>query len=98
VDIQAELWLPGNAGQEDATVAEAHRVVQAMFVPSEDYRHIPTQKIGGAFYLARLSRWLMDIEHVFNVVIVSPAEDVEAAAYELIERGAVSISVRRVDV
>jgi uncharacterized phage protein gp47/JayE len=97
VDIAAALWLPGNAGDTEATIAEAQAAVRAMFVPDESRRQITAQKIGGPFYRARLSRWLMDIEHVFNVVITSPETDVEVQADQLVERGEVAISVVRVD-
>jgi uncharacterized phage protein gp47/JayE len=97
LDIEVELWLPGNAGEDTDAIAEAQKVIQAMFVPSDGYRQIGIQKIGQPFYLARLNRWLMDIEHVFNVVIAAPGGDVEVAADQLAERAAVDIAIRRVE-
>ena len=97
VDIAAALWLPGNAGDTEATIAEAQVIIQAMFVPDESRRQIAIQKIGQPFYRARLNRWLMDIEHVFNVVITSPAGDIEVQADQLVERGNVEITVVRID-
>lgn len=95
-DIDVELWLPIDAGDTDEVTAAAQSIIQALFVPDEKHRDITAQKIGAGFYTAKLNRHLMELEHVFNVVIHAPAADVLAEKHQLVKRDGITVSIRRV--
>lgn len=97
INITVEIWLPIDEGDTEKTIAEAAKVIQAMFVPNKDRKDISIQKIGRAFYNARLNKYLMGIDSVFNVVIASPANDVLVESGDLISRNEINITVKRVN-
>ncbi|WIW70602.1 baseplate J/gp47 family protein [Anaerosinus gibii] len=97
INITVELWLPIDEGDTEETIAEGVKVTQAMFVPDEDKKDISIQKIGRGFYNARLNKYLMGIDSVFNVVIASPVDDVLVESGDLISRNEINITVKRVN-
>ncbi|MGI6542978.1 MAG: baseplate J/gp47 family protein [Limnochordia bacterium] len=96
VDFDVALHLPRYQGEATTARDQALRVIQALFV-QDDELDVPVLGIGESLYQARLIGLLMQIEHVQNVVIVSPAHDVILAPGELASLGTVNVTVERVN-
>ena len=62
---------------------------------TDDETDVDAQKIGDDFVRARLIRYLMEIQDVFNVVLTSPADDIPVAVNELASRGTLQLTVER---
>ena len=94
IDLDVVLFLHPDRGNEDNIKTTAESIIQDFFISRSD-SDIEAQKIGYDFIKARLTKYLMQIPNVINVIINSPNEDVFVQDYEMAIRGALNISTER---
>lgn len=95
VDLDITLFLFPDRGESEVVKTAAETVIQKFFFYHDDDDAIEAQKIGDDYLNARLIRYLMAIQHVFNVRINSPAADVVVARSELATVGTININIER---
>lgn len=95
VDLDITLFLFPDRGESEVVKTAAETVIQKFFFYHDDDDAIEAQKIGDDYLNARIIRYLMAIQHVFNVRINSPAADVVVARSELATVGTININIER---
>lgn len=95
VNLDITLLLYPDRGSLAEARTEAETILQKFFTMTDDETDVDAQKIGDDFVRARLIRYLMEIQDVFNVVLTSPADDIPVAVNELASRGTLQLTVER---
>jgi len=95
IDLDITMILFPDRGESEVVKTAVESVIQKFFFYHDDGDDIEAQKIGDDYLNARLIRYLMAIQHVFNVRINSPAADVVVARSELATVGTININIER---
>ncbi len=95
VNIDITVTAEPNDGDLDAIELDCENAINAMFTASEDYPAIAQQQPGWDFRKARIVSSIMPRDHVINVVVNTPALDVEIDPDELATKGTVNVTVNR---
>lgn len=88
LDVNATLYLNKYYGDVQETQDKALGIISSLFAVSKDNQ-------GNYFYKAKLISKLMVIDHVTNVKITSPTEDLTVDVKQLIMPGTINVIVER---